>query len=126
MNFQDKVFESAADFRARAIALTQTTLAGARSRATQAAGSVAQLKTSLAALRVAGRELNKVASRHVARFVKQNSSLAREAGKEVSALARSTYRQLSKREATAGKSRKTVTRKRAASSTRTRTAAKAA
>ena len=115
MNFQDKVFESTADFRARAASLTQAAFATARTRANQAAGRVAKLKPALAALQVAGREFNKVARRHVSRLVKQNSTIARDAGKDVSALARSTYLQLSKREAApARKPRKTAARKRAA------------
>ena len=115
MNFQDKVIETTADFRARAAALTQAALVTVRAQADAATGKVAQLKTSLSALQLAGREFNKVARRHVSRFVKQNSSIAREAGKEVSALARTTYQQLSKREAApARKPRKTAARKRTA------------
>lgn len=77
MNFQDKVFESTADLRART------------------AKRLHILKTSLGALKVAGREFNKVARRHVSRFVKENSVLAIEAGQDVRALARSTYAQIS-------------------------------
>jgi hypothetical protein len=101
MNFQEKVFESTADFRART------------------AKGVQILKTSLSALQVAGRELNKVARRHVSRFVKENLGVAIEAGKDVRALARSTYAQL------AGVEVKPVRKARKAASPRKR-AAKAA
>jgi len=101
MNLQEKVLESTAALRARA------------------AKRVDDLKGSLATLTVAGRELNKVARRHVARFVKENSTLAVSAGKEVSALARNTYATLSTRPAAPQKARKAV-------SARKRTVRKAA
>ena len=67
------------------------------------------------ALTVAGRELNKVARRHAIRFVKENSTIAVEAGKDVSALARTTYATLAKRGAVPQKARKAKTsRKQAA------------
>jgi hypothetical protein len=98
MNFQEKMFETTAELRARA------------------AKRVQSLKGSLAALTVAGRELNKVARRHAVRFVKENSSLAADAGKDVSALARSTYATLAKRSPTKRATRKTpAARKRTAS-----------
>lgn len=115
MNFQDKVFETTADFRARAAALTRTAIGAARLQANAASGRVSKLKTTLGALTLAGRQLNKVARRHVSRLVKQNSSIARDAGKEISALARSTYRQLSKQDAApVRRTRKSAARKRAA------------
>lgn len=96
MNFQEKVFETTADFRAIAAKRMET------------------LKGSLAALKVAGNEFNKVARRHASRFVKENSAIAVEAGKEVGALARATYAQLAKKPATATrKARKPAARKRA-------------
>jgi hypothetical protein len=95
MNFQEKVFENTADFRARAAKHVET------------------LKGSLAALKIAGNALSKVARRHGSRFVKENSAIALEAGKEVGALARATFAQLaSKPAATARKPRKPVARKR--------------
>ena len=81
MNFQEKVFESTADFRARAAKRVET------------------LKGSLAALKIAGNELTKVARRHASRFMKENSAIAVEAGKEVGALARATYGQLASKPA---------------------------
>jgi hypothetical protein len=102
MNFQEKMFETTAHLRARAAAL--------------ATKRVEVLKGSMAALTVAGRELNKVARRHAVRFVKENSSLAIDAGKDVSALARSTYATLAKRGTAKQKARKApAARKRAAS-----------
>jgi hypothetical protein len=99
MNLQEKLFE---------------TLAAARARAQFAAKRV-NVKGSLATLTVAGRELNKVARRHAARFVKENSTIAVNAGKDVSALARSTFATLSKRAAQPKAARKApAARKRAA------------
>jgi hypothetical protein len=115
MNFQEKLFESTADLRARAAALASVAMTTARTRALTAAKRVEALKGSFAALTVAGREFNKVARRHAVRFVKENSTIAVEAGKDVSALARTTYATLAKRPAAPRKTRKTATsRKRAA------------
>ena len=120
MNFQTKIIETAADFRARAAAVTEATVEIARGQAAANAGRVARIKTSLSALQLAARELNKVARRHVSRLVKQNSTIAREAGKEVTALARSTYQQMSKRDAeVTRKPPKATARKRATKRART-------
>lgn len=112
MNFQEKVLETSADLRARAAAFANVAVITARSRAETAAKRVQGLKGSIAVLTVAGREFNKVARRHVARFVKENSSLAANAGKDVSALARDTYATLTKRTSPT-KTRKAPARKRA-------------
>jgi len=116
MNLQEKLFEASSDLRARAAALTTAALDVARSRADVAAKRVDVLKGSFATLSVAGRELNKVAQRHATRFVKENSALAIAAGKDVGALARSTYASLAGRKV-AAKNRKprTAARKRASS-----------
>ena len=79
MNFQEKLFETTADLRARAAALANVAVATARARAEVAAKRVEALKGSIAVLTVAGREFNKVARRHAVRFVKQNSTIAAEA-----------------------------------------------
>ena len=120
MNFQKQVSENAADLRARA--MTFADLALVRARAALSTQRVATLKASLTALQIAGRELNQVARRHVSRFVKENSVIARDAGKDVTALARATYSSLAKQGARpARKNRKTAAaRKRTA---RTRRAA---
>ena len=116
MNFQEKMFETTADLRARAAALADMAVTTARARAQVAAKRVEGLKGSFAALTVAGREFNKVARRHAVRFVKENSSIAVEAGKDVSALARTTYATLAKRGTAKPKARKSaVSRKRSAS-----------
>jgi hypothetical protein len=107
MNFQEKMFETTADLRMRANALAAAAITTARARAQVAAKRVDSLKNSLAKLTIAGRELNKVARRHGARFLKQNSSIAVDAGKDVSALARATYATLAKRGAAPKKARKT-------------------
>jgi hypothetical protein len=112
MNFQEKVFETTADLRARAAALANVAVTTARTRAEIAAKRVQGLKGSITVLTVAGREFNKVARRHVARFVKENSSIAANAGKDVTALARDTFATLTQRAAPT-KARKTSARKRA-------------
>ena len=118
MNFQEKVFEATADLRARAATLASTALTEARARA-DLDRRVKSLKVSLATLSTAGRKLNQVAREHGARFVKQNSSLALAAGKDVSAIARSAYATLAAgprakpaRTAKATKARKAPARKR--------------
>ncbi len=105
MNFQEKLLEASAELRARATAITSAALDLARNRATVAAGRVDVLKGSIATLSDAGRAFNKVAQRHATRFVKENSELALAAGKDVSALARTTYATLAGRKA-ATKARK--------------------
>jgi hypothetical protein len=119
MNFQEKLFETTAELRARATALTAAALDVARARANVAAKRVDVLKGSLATLSDAGRAFGKVAQRHGTRFVKENSELAFAAGKDVSAIARTTYATLAGRKAAKAKS----TRKPRAS---TKRAAKAA
>jgi hypothetical protein len=114
MNFQEKMFEATADLRARAAAFANAAVDTARARADLAGKRVAVLKGSLAALTVAGREFNKVARRHAVRFVKENSTLAAAAGKDVTTLARTTYATLAKRPQPKSKARKpAATRRRA-------------
>ncbi|MEO8062761.1 MAG: hypothetical protein ABI821_08425 [Pseudomonadota bacterium] len=110
MNFQEKMLEATADLRNRAALLADQALKTARARAGVAAKHVEGLKGSLAKLTVASREFNKVARRHAARFVKENSTLAVAAGKDVSALARTTFSTLAKRPV-ARQARKPVARK---------------
>jgi len=115
MNFKEKVFETTAELRNRAAELASGAVATARVRVQAAAKRAGSLKGSLTTLTTAGRELNKVARRHAQRFVKENSSIAVNAGKDVSALARTTYATLAKRPAAARKARKApAARKRAA------------
>jgi sugar phosphate isomerase/epimerase len=124
MNFQEKMIETTTELRARAAALATGAIARARVRAQLAAKRVESLKGSISALKVAGRELNKVARRHAVRFVKENSSLAADAGKDVSALARSTYVTLAQRAPAKRAPIKRAARK--ATAARKRTASKAA
>lgn len=98
MNFQERLLEASSELRARATALATAALDVARSRADVATKRVEVLKGSFATLSVVGRELNKVAQRHASRFVKENSALAVAAGKDVGALARSTYASLAGRQ----------------------------
>jgi hypothetical protein len=121
MNLQEKVFEATADLRTRALALANAALAQARARADVAARRVGTIKVSLATLSSAGREFNKVARQHAVRFVKQNSAIALDAGKDVSALARSTFATLSATPRPKSKRAARVTR-----TTRKRATAKAA
>ena len=108
MNTQSKVLETTANIRNCATSFAHA--------AAQAVGGTRTLKTSLATLRVAGSEFNKVARLHVSRFMKENSAIARAAGKDVGELARSTFSQLVKVPAAPmRKARKTAApRKRAA------------
>jgi hypothetical protein len=115
MNFQEKVLEATADLRSRAALLAAEALKTARVRVGETAKRV-DLKASLATLSVASRELNKVARRHAARFVRENSTIVVAAGKDVSALARTTYASLSKRTPVKA-ARKPAVRKRAKSKT---------
>jgi hypothetical protein len=116
MNFQEKVLEATSDLRSRAALLAADALKTARARVGKTAQRVDGLKGSLATLTLASRELNKVARRHAQRFVKENSTIAVAAGKEVSALARTTFASLSKRSPAKG-ARKTAVRKRAKAKT---------
>jgi hypothetical protein len=97
MNFQEKMIETTSEIRARAAEFANLAITTARSSATFAAQRVGGLKGSLAALRIASKDLNQVARRHVTRFVRENRSLAAEAGKDLTALARSTYTNIAKR-----------------------------
>ena len=115
MNFQEKVLETTADLRARAAVFANAAVTTARARAEVAAKRIQGLKGSIQALTLAGREFNKVARRHGVRFVKENSTIAVDAGKDVSALARSTYATLTRRSAPKARkapaARKRATRK---------------
>jgi hypothetical protein len=122
MNFQEKVFETTAELRNRVRSLVNATLPEARARLNARADA---LKQSLGVLSAAGRELNKVARTHTARFVKENSSLALQAGRDVSALAQSTYVTLTKRAGQA-KLRAAAPSPRKPRAKRTRAVAKAA
>lgn len=116
MNFQEKLFETSAEIRARAEALANQALTNARTRADAAAKRVEQrvgsLRGSFDVLSVAGRELNKVARRHAIQFVKQNATIAAQVRDDVSALARSTFSTLTQAPK-AKKARKTASAKRA-------------
>lgn len=122
MNLRDKALETATIFCNRAQALANAAVARLSERAPLDARARARVGASLAALKQAGRELRKVAGLHASQFVAQNSTLVRNAGKDVSALARSTYQQLAQAPAVR-KPRKTASRKRVV---RARRAAKAA
>jgi hypothetical protein len=116
MYFQDKFFEATQALRDRAATLSKAALITARERAGLAASRVEKrigtLKSSLSTLGVAGRELEKVARRHGATFVKQNATIAQSARKDVTSLAVSAFKAIAKPAATAKpKTRKSVARK---------------
>jgi len=114
MTFQEKMFESTADLRARAAAIANAAVDAARTRADAASRRVELLKGSLMTLSAASRQLNKVARNHATRFVKENSALAITAGRDVSDIARTTYAALAKRTTATAQARKPrATRKRA-------------
>ena len=94
MNFQEEVLEASAKLRARAAALATSTLRATRARAGVAAQRVARLRKSISVLNSARIEFSGVARQHASRFVKQNSPLVAAVRKDVSELARSTYRTL--------------------------------
>lgn len=94
MSVQAKLIEAASDFRNRADALRCAALVNTRRRARQALDGSRQLKAPVSALHAAGGEFRKMASRHLSQFVAQNSSWAREAGRDVLQLARMTYSNL--------------------------------
>jgi hypothetical protein len=115
MNFQEKIFDTTMQLRTRAAALANVAIATARNRAQIAAKRVEALKGPLNTLSLAGREFNKVARRHTLRFVKENSSIAADAGRDVSALAQTTFSSLVNRRAVGKKTAKVaVNRKRTA------------
>ena len=116
MNIQERLIEASSGLRARAATLTHTAFDLARERADVAVKRVGDLKGSLSTLSVAGRALNKVAQRHAAAFVKENSAIAMAAGKDIGALARTTFATLSGRKVATKSARKPrATRKRASS-----------
>ena len=119
MTFQEKMFESTADLRARAAALANAAVDAARTRADAASRRVELLKGSLTTLSTATRQLNRIARNHGTRLVKENSAIAVAAGKDVSALARTTFSALAKRTTAKAQLRKPR-------ATRKRTRAKAA
>jgi hypothetical protein len=121
MNFQEKVIEVASELRTRSLAFANTALKTARVRAQDATQRAAKLQRPLTTLSVSGRELNKVVRRHASRFVKQNATIARAAGKDVTALARETYENFTKSGV-----KKPGTAARKASAPRKRTRAKSA
>lgn len=103
MNLQEKLLETTAELRDRALSLANAALPQARARLT---ARVEVLKQSLVTLSAAGRELNKVARTHTARFVKENSAIATKAGRDVSTLARTTYATLTQAAPAKAKARK--------------------
>jgi hypothetical protein len=91
MNFQEKLLESAAEIRTRATTLAAAAVGTARDRANVAARRARELQGSLSLLRSAGLQLGDVARRHVGRLVSENRAIAVDAGRDLTALARSTY-----------------------------------
>jgi hypothetical protein len=113
MNFQEKMLDASAELRACAAALATSTLHATRARASVAARRVARLRKSFSILEAARREFSSVARQHAKRFVKQNSPLVAAVRKDVSELARSTYRTLATGNVSRKSRRDAPTRKRA-------------
>jgi hypothetical protein len=91
MNFQEKLLETAAQVRARAGAVAAMAADTAREGATVALRRAKGLRGSLTLLKSAGQEFGDVARRHVGRLVSENRAIAVEAGRDLTALARSAY-----------------------------------
>ena len=90
MNFQQKVLESAVFIAGQAQQLADTAAAKVRDRVGRAGRNV-DLNDTLEKLTAAGGELRKIARLHGARFVQDNATIARAAGKDLSDLGRSLY-----------------------------------
>lgn len=120
MNLQRVFLDTSTTLRARARAVVTSALDLARAQVQDANRRAQVVKRSLATLSVASRELNHVAKRHAARLVKENSAIAVSAGRDLSALARSTYSTL------AGRKPRAPARKKRVAATRKRASAKAA
>jgi hypothetical protein len=120
MILQRFLLDTSTALRAHASAFATSALDLARAQAQDASPRVKAVKQSIATLSVASRELNRMAKRHAARLVKENSAIAVSAGRDLSALARSTYSTLTGR-----KPRRPARTKRVAA-TRKRASAKAA
>jgi hypothetical protein len=114
MNIQQRLSAATADLRSRATAFSTAALNRAQARAGIEARHIDRLKESIAVLSDAGREFRKVAQRHASSFVKKNSALALAAGKDVRAVARTTYATLTSRNAVKSVRKPPATRKRAA------------
>jgi hypothetical protein len=97
MNLQSKVLQTADRLRRQAVIIATAAWASAVDRAEVALKRATRLRGSVATLTDAGRELNKVTRAHTLRFIRDNSELARDAGKDISALARSTFVTLNRR-----------------------------
>jgi hypothetical protein len=105
MNIQEKLFEASAELRARTATLVATLTRAASSRASLARRSVAVLND-------AGREFRKVARRHAARFMRDNSKLAATVRQDVTSLARDTLASFAKERAQKKTRRQPVARMR--------------
>jgi hypothetical protein len=109
MNFQENLFETAAEVRDRAASAATAALETARERAILASRRAKDLKGSLIVLKSAGKELNLVARRHVGRLVSENRAIVVEAGRDLGTLARTTYKSIT----TQGPKKRTARKKKA-------------
>lgn len=94
MNFQQKLFETSAQLRARAAHILGAALASAREQAEAAAERAEKLRQPVTIIGQAGREIGKVARRHATRFVRQNANLASKVRDDVGTIARKTLNSL--------------------------------
>jgi hypothetical protein len=98
MIFQEKLRETAAEFRGRAAALADIAIANSRAHVLKVEQRLNAVAPSFAALAAAGVKFGRVARLHARQFTKTNSSLAVAAGEDVAALLRHTYATIAKRE----------------------------
>jgi len=112
MFFREEVMEATADLRTRVTTLAKAAMNTAREQADASGVRVARLRKSIGVLSAARIEFQKVARRHVSRFVKRNSPLLAAVRKDVSDLARSTYRTIADGEAPKARRRATASRRR--------------
>jgi hypothetical protein len=103
MNIQEKILEASSRLRARAATVAASALEAGRDRA-----------KLISVLTGARRQFGKVARRHASQFVKQNSTIASAARKDVAELARATYASLSQRAVKKARRAAPVGRKRSA------------
>jgi len=94
MNFQEKLTDLAQRVRSNPAAFASAAAAAARRRLEAGQRRMHVLRKSFDVLNSAGQEFGQVTRHHANRLMKQNSPLLAAAGKDISALARTTFRTL--------------------------------
>jgi predicted amidohydrolase YtcJ len=101
MIFQQTFTEGSSMVRTRAAAFFTAAFESAYSRLTASAKRAGGFQAAISSFTVASRALNKVARRHALRLVKENSAIARAAGKDIGTIARTTVASLTRKKAPA-------------------------